>query len=395
MSDIQINHPGKMKGIYSFFLIASLICLFITTIFLYLGYRAEVGPFVIMIFVFLALYVRGSEFWSVTAFTLWVTAFVTTAMFYPLLFTNVNGVETKPYIMNIIQFIMFGMGTTLSIRDFKRVFVIPQTIIIGIVLQYTVMPFVGKGIAILFAANSEVAAGIVLNGSCPGGVASNVINFLAKTNVALSVTLTAVSTLVAPIMTPTMTKWLAGAYVQINFIDMMWSIIKMIIIPVGGGLLVNAFLRKMSNVNPKFSLISNGIMRSLPFFSMLGICVANGILTAYSRDSLLVGAIVFSILISIVLHNFMGYMLGYWCSRALGMGIIDSRTIAIEVGLQNSAMSAGLAINVLHSSLAALPGVVFASWQNMSGAVLASFWARKPVETKESVVIDKEAEETA
>ena len=128
--------------------------------------------------------------------------------------------------MNIVQFIMFGMGTTLSIRDFKRVFVIPQAIIIGIVLQYTVMPFVGKGIAMMFAPNPEVAAGIVLNGSCPGGVASNVINFLAKTNVALSVTLTAVSTLVAPIMTPTMTKWLAGAYIQINFLDMMWSIVK-------------------------------------------------------------------------------------------------------------------------------------------------------------------------
>jgi len=395
MADLGKKSPGKMKGIYTLFLIAGLICLFVTTILLYLGYRADVGPFVIMMFVFIALTVRGSQFWSVTAFTLWVTAFVTAAMFYPGMFTNVNGVETKPYIMNIVQFIMFGMGTTLSIKDFKRVFIMPQTIIIGIMLQYTVMPFVGKGIAMMFAPNPEVAAGIVLNGSCPGGVASNVINFLAKTNVALSVTLTAVSTLVAPIMTPTMTKWLAGAYIQINFFDMMWSIIKMIIIPVGGGLLVNAFLRRMSEVKPKFAVVSDGIMRSLPFFSMMGICVANGILTAYSRDSLLVGAIVFSILISIILHNFTGYMLGYWGSRALGIGIIDSRTIAVEVGLQNSAMAAGLAIKVLHSSLAALPGVVFASWQNMSGAILASFWARRPVVSEAPAPVIEEAEETA
>ncbi|MDP2983827.1 MAG: bile acid:sodium symporter family protein [Candidatus Latescibacter sp.] len=395
MAGHKDKSPLGIKGIYPFFLILSLVCLMITTVLLSLGYRAEVGPFAVMTFVSLALYVRGSEFWSVTAFTLWVTAFVTTAMFFPRFFTNVHGVETKPYIMNIIQFIMFGMGTTLSIRDFKRVFIMPQTIVIGIVLQYTVMPFVGKGIAMLFAPNPEVAAGIVLNGSCPGGVASNVINFLAKANVALSVTLTAVSTLVAPVMTPTMTKWLAGAYIPINFFDMMWSIFQMIIFPVGGGLLVNTFLRRMSKVNPKFALVSDGIMRSLPFFSMFGICVANGILTAYSRDSLLVGAIVFSILISIMLHNFMGYMLGYWCSRALGIGIIDSRTIAVEVGLQNSAMAAGLAIKVLHSNLAALPGVVFASWQNMSGAILASYWARRPVVSEAPAPVIEEAEETA
>lgn len=389
MTALEQSTKKQNRGMYTALLSVSILSLLTAAALLILGYRMEAGPFVIGSFVFLALFVRGSQFWSVTAFTLWVTAFVATAMYYPKMFTNVNGVETKPYIMNIIQFIMFGMGTTLSIKDFKRVFLIPQAIIIGIVLQYTVMPFVGKFIAILFAPNPEVAAGIVLNGSCPGGVASNVINFLARTNVALSVTLTAVSTLFAPIMTPTMSKWLAGAYIEINFMDMMVSILKMVIFPVAGGLLFNSLLKRMATINPNFSKVSDGIMRSLPFFSMLGICVANGILTAYSRDSLLIGTIVFSILISIVLHNFMGYILGYWGARISGLGIIDSRTVAVEVGLQNSAMASGLAINVLHSQLASLPGVVFASWQNMSGAILASWWARRPV--VEGKVVAKEA----
>ena len=383
MTGTYNGSAGGNNWVYFLFLALGAVCLLTTSALLWTGNRSQVGPFVILMFVFLALFVRVSEFWSVTAFTLWVTAFVATAMFYPRVFTRVNGMETKPYIMNIVQFIMFGMGTTLSLKDFKRVFLIPQAIVIGIVLQYTVMPFVGKGIAMLFAPNPEVAAGIVLNGSCPGGVASNVINFLARSNVALSITLTAVSTLFAPIMTPTMTKWLAGAYIEVNFLDMMWTIFKMIIFPVGGGLAFNAILRRMAVVHHNLSKVSDGIMRSLPFLSMLAICIANGILTAYSRNSLLIGAIVFSILISIILHNFTGYMLGYWGARAFGCNVIDSRTIAVEVGLQNSAMASGLAIKVLHSELASLPGVVFASWQNMSGAILASWWARRlPAETR-------------
>jgi bile acid:Na+ symporter, BASS family len=376
MTALENGSKGKNNRIYFLFLAFAAACLPIIAVLLLSGHTSLVGPFVILLLVFLALFVRVSEFWSVTAFTLWVTAFVATAMFYPRVFTQVNGVETKPYIMNIVQFIMFGMGTTLSIKDFKRVFLIPQAIVVGIVLQYTVMPFVGKGIAMLFAPNPEVAAGIVLNGSCPGGVASNVINFLARSNVALSITLTAVSTLFAPIMTPTMTKWLAGAYIEINFMDMMWSILQMIIFPVAGGLLFNAILHRLAVVHHNLSKISEAIFKSLPFFSMLAICTANGILTAYSRNSLLIGAIVFSILISIILHNFTGYMLGYWGARLCRCSEIDSRTIAVEVGLQNSAMASGLAIKVLHSELASLPGVVFASWQNMSGAIIASWWAR-------------------
>ncbi len=267
MTALEQNTRKRNRRVYASFLAGSLLCTLIAAVLFMLGYRSETGPFVIGIFVFLALFVRGSEFWSVTAFTLWVTAFVATAMYFPKFFTNVNGVETKPYIMNIIQFIMFGMGTTLSIKDFKRVFLIPQAIVIGIVLQFTVMPFVGKTIAFLFAPNPEVAAGIVLNGSCPGGVASNVINFLARTNVALSVTLTAVSTLVAPIMTPAMTKWLAGAYIEINFMDMMISILNMVIIPVLGGLIFNNLLKRMATINrnfPEFPTVSCGRSLSVP-----------------------------------------------------------------------------------------------------------------------------------
>ncbi len=272
---------------------------------------------------------------------------------------------------------MFGMGTTLSPKDFKRVFTMPQAVLIGIILQFTIMPFVGKGIAMMFTRNAEVAAGIVLTGSSPGGVASNVITYLAHGNVALSVTMTACSTLCAPFLTPALTKLLAGAYIEVNFWEMMISILKMVIIPIGAGLLFNMLLEKLSAVNRHFKAISRIIMKSLPGFSMFAICFACAILTANAREQLLMGTIVISIISSVIVHNFLGLVLGYWGARLIGLGENECRTISIEVGLQNSGMAAGLALSVFKSELAAAPGVIYSSWHNMTGALLASWWSSK------------------
>ncbi len=179
------------KRFYSALLFISIISFAFVVILLLISKYRYVGPPVIILLVSLALYVRGSRYLSVTSFTLWMIASVTAAMIYPAPFSSWYGFELKVLIIPLIQFIMFGMGTTLSIKDFKRVLTMPQAVLIGIFLQFTVMPFVGKGVAMMFTSNSEVAAGIVLTGSSPGGVASNVITYLAGGNVALSVTMTA------------------------------------------------------------------------------------------------------------------------------------------------------------------------------------------------------------
>ena len=380
--DVSLNSPYKhfKKTPRDILLVICVLSIFITFMLLILRRTGYIGPFIITVPVSLALFVRGHKNLSVTGFSLWMISFVTAPMFYPGFFSSWNGFELSVLVIPLIRFIMFGMGTTLSVNDFKRVFTIPQAVLIGIVLQFTVMPFVGKGVAMLFTSNSEVAAGIVLTGSSPGGVASNVITFLANGNLALSVTMTACSTLLAPFMTPAMTKWLAGAYIEVDFWKMMISIFKMVIIPVGAGLIFNIFLDKMSRIHHNLKKVSTFILRILPGLSMFAIAFACAIMTANARDQLLIGTIVFSVIVSVIVHNFIGLLLGYWGARLFKLGERDCRTISIEVGLQNSGMAAGLALDVLKSELAAAPGVIYSSWHNITGALLASWWRNRPAE---------------
>jgi BASS family bile acid:Na+ symporter len=351
---------------------------------LVLGVNAWIGPFVIAGFALLAFYIAGSKKYSAFAFTVWVAAFVSASMFYPLAFRSWLGFELKVLIVPLIQIIMFGMGTQLTLGDFKRVAKMPRAVLIGIVLQFSVMPFVGKSLAMVFTTDPEVAAGMVLIGSCPGGVASNVMTYLASGNVALSVTMTSVSTLVAPVMTPAMTSLLAGTYVEVEFVKMMVSIIKMIIVPIVAGLLVNMLLTRLGKAHPSMAALSDFIMKALPFVSMISICYIIAIITSLSRDALLMGGFVAAILTGVVIHNFTGYFLGYWGARFLRLNEVDSRTVAIEVGLQNGGMASGLAIEVLKSELAAIPPAIFGPWMNMSGAMLASYWSSKPPKAEES-----------
>lgn len=347
-------------------------------ILLVFGINTWIAPALISAFVLLALYIGSSRRYSAFAFTVWVAAFVSASMFYPLAFRSWFGFELRVLIVPLIQIIMFGMGTQLTVGDFKRVATMPKAVIIGIVLQFSVMPFVGKLLAMIFTRDPEAAAGMVLIGSCPGGVASNVMTYLANGNVALSVTMTACSTLVAPVMTPAMTSLLAGTYVEVKFMAMMTAIIKMIIVPIVAGLVVNLILTRLGEAHASMARLSDFIMKGLPYVSMFSICYIIAIITSLSRDALLMGGFVVAIMAGVVLHNFTGYILGYWGARLFRLSEVDSRTVAIEVGLQNGGMASGLAIEVLKSELAAIPPAIFGPWMNMSGAMLASYWSSKP-----------------
>ncbi len=338
------------------------------------------GVFALVLPISLAFLVRNHPVLSATAFSLWMVAFIAAAMFFTSLFLNWGSLDLRTLVIPCIMFIMFCMGTTLSISDFKRVIFMPQAVAVGVVLQFLVMPFVGKAVAMVFTSNSEVAAGIVITGASPGGVASNVIAYLAQGNVALSVTMTAVSTLIAPFMTPLMTKWLAGAYVPIEFWKMMLSIVKMVIIPIGSGIIVHSLLDRLGKTHAVFLSIKNVIFAILPKLSMFVIAFACAIMAANARSKLLIGTIVLSVLVSVIVHNLLGLLLGYWGARLMRLGERECRTIAIEVGLQNSGMAAGLALSVLKSELASIPGVVYSSWHNITGALLASWWANHPVD---------------
>jgi len=301
-------------------------------------------------------------------FTLSVAVAVVLAMIWPGLFTSWGSFQTRVLIVPLIQLIMFGMGTTLSLGDFTRVLKMPWPVFVGIVLQFGVMPFVGWGLATAFGFPPLIAAGVVLVGSCPGGVASNVITFLAGGNVALSVTMTACSTLLPPLMTPLMMKLLAGQFVPVPFWGLMWNIVKMIVVPIALGLIANRLLHGRAP----------WIRKSLPFVSMAGIAIIIAIITALNRDTL--ADVALALIAVVAIHNAVGYVLGYWGARLLRLSERDARTVAIEVGLQNAGMASGLAISPLNSSETALAPAIFGPWMNASGSVLASYWRRRPVE---------------
>jgi BASS family bile acid:Na+ symporter len=314
-----------------------------------------------------ALSLQRSPTLSSLSFTLWILAFVTASMAYPDAFSAWNGFPLSDLIVPLIQIIMFGMGTALSVRDFALVLKTPWPVVVGFVLQFLVMPFCGWTLAHAFGFEGALAAGVILVGAAPGGVASNVVTYLARGNVALSVTLTACTTLASPFMTSLAMKVLAGRYVPISASEMMVSILKMVIVPIVAGLIVNRALHGRDAF----------LRRALPVVSMGGICFVIAIITALSREKLM--QVGLALVAAVVIHNAVGYVLGYWGSRLAGLAEADCRTVAIEVGLQNAGMASGLAISALKSAEAALAPAVFGPWMNVSGSILASWWRSRPV----------------
>jgi len=428
-----------MNKVSKIFLGISILSLLITLVMLAIGYRAEVGPYTVLMFCALALFFMGNKVLKGYAFSIWVFAGVAASLVYPAAFGTWFGYDLSILIVPLIQIIMFGMGTTLNVKDFKRVFAMPWPILIGIVLQFGAKPLIALGTATLFGFKGEIAAGIVLIGSVPGGVASNLMTYLASGDVALSVTMTSCSTLISPVMTPFLMKTLGGRFISIEFITMMLSILNMIIVPVVAGLVANKILNSRSRwansakimiiisalclfialISIIFSSIFIGILMSLrggiiigsillgavtlsklivsimlhgpenwmdktlPVVSMAGIVYIIAIITARSKEEII--TVGFALMVVSLIQIFSGYLLGYWISRGVGLNEKTARTVSIEVGLQNGGMASGLAINVLKSAEAALASAVYGPMMNVSGSLLASWWHKKPVKDKKPV----------
>jgi bile acid:Na+ symporter, BASS family len=320
----------------------------------------------------------------------------------------------------IIQLVMFGMGTHMSLKDFSGLKTTGKAVGIGLICHFTIMPLMGLLLTKVFHFEPAIAAGIILIGSCSSGLASNVMVYLAKANLPLSVIVTAMATLVAPILTPFLMQKLAGQLIEVKFVDMMIEIIKIVLVPIGAALLHDFLKRataKQKNIIYGLVVISilfisfvllnktaqelKGIIlasffagaivvgvlynflynhfpkvdKIMPLVSMFGIIYFTAITTATGRDNLLkVGMLLF---MASVIHNAAGYFFGYWLSRFFGMDKNSSRTIAFEVGLQNGGMATGIASRMDMLGTLGLAATVFSPWMNISGSILANYWRRK------------------
>lgn len=325
------------------------------------------GWLLMAFFLLIAVAIRRYELLKGYSFTIMIFAAVSLSMYYPQYFVSVGDFRFSKLIVPLMQIIMFGMGTGLSVNDFVGVVKMPKGVIAGVTCHYIIMPLVAFAITRIFHFPNEVSAGIILIGSCPNGLASNVMTYLARANLALSVTLTAISTFIAPFVTPLFMQLLAGQYVVIDFWDMVWDITKIVIIPVSAGLLFNRFL------HGRFKILDD----IMPAVSMIGIGLIIVVITAAGRDSLLVvgGYLILAVLI----HNLSGYFLGYWSARMLRMQEKDCRTIAIEVGLQNAGLGSSLALAMGKLSTVGLAPAIFAPVMNITGSSLALWWRARPL----------------
>jgi bile acid:Na+ symporter, BASS family len=389
------------------------------------------GLFLVVGLVALASGVRGFEKLRGFSYTLWIFTSVAASMFFPHYFISIGSFQLKKLIVPLLQVIMFGMGSQMSFNDFTGVIKMPKGVFIGVFSHYMVMPLVGFCIAGIFKFPPEISAGIILIGCVPSGLASNVMSFLAKANLALAVTVGAISTLLSPLVTPLLMKWLGGQYIEVKFWNMMLDILNMIILPVVAGFIFNLFSKRteskksriiqlfsytviilvttlvyMKSKDAGFSDFVLQFVKSMAWFfilpmtgaailsnynkgenkymekilsliSMIGIAVIVTIITASGRDSLLeVGAL---LMVTSLLHNITGYTLGYWLSWIAGMPERDRRTIAFEVGMQNGGLASGLALQMGKVATVGLAPAIFGPLMNITGSVLANFWRGKPV----------------
>lgn len=383
--------------------------------------------------VLLAFGVRSVEGLRPLGFTAWIIAAVTVAMLYPVALTRPAGLDMRnPWVMTIIiQCVMFGMGTQMSLSDFRGVAKMPWPVAIGFIGQFTIMPLCGWGLASSFDFPPEIAAGVILIGCCPSGLASNVMSYIARANLPLGVTITACTTIAAPVMTPLMMKLLAGKLIDVSFMKMMFETMKVMIVPLTAAfmhdLLKDAspgrrrFLHGMAaasvlvliayaaggwqkieasgTVNAVTFASIGGylcaavvggvlwhhavtrlpqLMKWMPVLSMFGIIYVTSVTTAAGRDNLLkVGPL---LLLAAALHNCAGYLLGYWLARAARLDAQSCRTVSFEVGLQNGGLGASLSSQMGMLSTMGLASTIFNPWMNISGSLLANWWRRRKTE---------------
>ena len=284
------------------------------------------------------------------------------SLFAPYTFEWISTWTINP----MLGVIMFGMGLTLSPHDFRLVLSRPKDILIGCMAQFTIMPLLAWLLASAFSLPKELALGVILVGCCPGGTASNVITYLAKGDLALSVGMTATSTLLAPILTPLLVWLMAGTMVHVNTLGMLQSIVYVVIAPIIGGLLCQRFLPRLTQrVTPY-----------LPAFSSIVIATVVGIIVSHNASRLMVGGML--VLVVVMLHNLLGLMLGFSIGRLLRLQNAKCVALSIEVGMQNSGLASSLA--VLHFAafpMATIPGAIFSVWHNISGTLAAKLYQRK------------------
>ena len=280
---------------------------------------------------------------------------------------KVGGVSVLSVLLGII---MFGMGMTMSVHDFALVLKRPKDVFFGACAQYLVMPFLAYVLSTLFHLNPALTVGVVLVGTCPGGTSSNVMTYLARGDVALSVSMTMTTTILAPVVTPLLTWWLAGAWVDISLSAMMMSIVKVVIVPIVGGILVNSLF---GNVVQKY-------VKLLPLISVVAIVlIVGGVVAVSSQRIMETGAL---IMLVVMLHNLLGYALGFGIAKALRMDIAKVKAISIEVGMQNSGLATSLAM--MHfGAAAAIPGAIFSVWHNISGSLAANYLSSRMTKEKE------------
>ena len=277
---------------------------------------------------------------------------------------TVSFIKTS-YVNYLLGIVMFGMGLTLKPSDFKVVFSRPKDVIVGCIAQFTLMPFLAFLLTKLFNLPAELAVGVILVGSCPGGTSSNVMTYLSKGDVALSVGMTAVSTILAPFLTPLLTLLYAGQRVDVNVMSMFLSIVKVVLVPIALGFVINHF----------FHEFTQNAVRVLPLISTTAIvAIVAAVVSANSAKILTSGLLIVAV---VILHNLLGYATGFAVGKALHLSSSKCRAISIEVGMQNSGLATSLAAtHFAQYPLATIPGAVFSVWHNISGAILANFFAR-------------------
>ncbi|WP_319783051.1 bile acid:sodium symporter family protein [Oceanisphaera sp. IT1-181] len=297
-------------------------------------------------------------------FPLWALLLSTLAFFQPQLFVGIKG-----QIVPLLTLIMLCMGLTLSISDFRNVLASKKALLVGVILQFSVMPVVALLIALLFGFDAELTVGMLLVGSVAGGTSSNVMCYLAKGDTALSISMTAISTLLGVVMTPVLVALLVGQSIDVPVQSMLISLLQVVVAPVLLGVVLNYVLGGVvKRVEP-----------ILPLLSMVAIVLIISIVVALNVDNIAhIGGIV---ALAVILHNSCGLLLGYGITALMGFDKKTCRTIAFEVGLQNSGLATALAMKFF-SPAAALPGTLFSVWHNISGSLLAGYWAKKPLTEK-------------
>lgn len=295
-------------------------------------------------------------------FALWVILFAVLGFVLPDTFKQLT-----PYIVTLLGIIMFGMGLTLSLDDFKEVARRPVDVGIGVAAQFIIMPLIAVILTMIIPMSPEVAAGVILVGCCPGGTSSNVMTYLSKGDVALSVACTSVTTLAAPIVTPFLVWLFASQFLPVDAMAMFISIVKVILVPLALGFLLQKLLPG----------VVKAAVPALPLVSVIGIVLIVAAVVGASKAAIASsGLMIFAV---VVLHNGIGYLLGYMAARATGLSVAKRKAIAIEVGMQNSGLGAALA-NAHFSPVAAVPSAIFSVWHNISGALIANYFAQVPNE---------------